>query len=124
MLVSANDRGIDDQILKVGIVGHGLEDAKPAPLPAPPAETPEDAVPLAERLRKIAPGRARADDPEHAFDKHSVVPPGRALLIRPAMINGAIRSQAASPSTKRSITPKAASPKAVLNHASIQMGIP
>jgi hypothetical protein len=35
------------------------------------------------------------------------------------MINGAIRSHAASLKTKRFITPKAASPKAALNHASL-----
>ena len=40
------------------------------------------------------------------------------------MISGAIRPHAASLKTKRSTTPKTASPKAVLNHASSQMGIP
>src|ERR1700690_3581527 len=39
------------------------------------------------------------------------------------IISGAIRSQATSLKTKRSITPKAASTKAALNHASSQMGI-
>jgi hypothetical protein len=39
------------------------------------------------------------------------------------MINGAMRSQALSLRTKRSITPKAASSKATLNQNSAQNGI-
>jgi hypothetical protein len=39
------------------------------------------------------------------------------------MINGAIRSQALSLSTNRSITPKTASQKPALNHISNKMGI-
>jgi hypothetical protein len=39
------------------------------------------------------------------------------------MISGAIRSQAASLSTKRSITPKTASQIAVLNHDWSRLGI-
>src|SRR5690349_13551244 len=83
MLVGANDGGIDDQVLEIRIVGHGLEDAPPNTLLAPPAEAPEHAVPVAEHLRQITPGRARSNDPKHALDKHPVVATGRALLVRP-----------------------------------------
>jgi hypothetical protein len=79
-----DDGGIDDQIFEVRIIGHRLEDPLPNTLDAPSTEAPEYAVPVAEHLRKITPGRARTHDPKHTFHEHPVVPPGRALLVRPA----------------------------------------
>lgn len=43
-----------------------------------PAEAAEDAVPLTEHLLKVAPERAGAHDPEHAFDEHTVAATRRA----------------------------------------------
>src|SRR3982074_3396358 len=63
------------QVLEVGLVRQRLEDAPPDPLLAPPTETAEDAVPFAERLRQVAPRRARAHDPQDAFHEHPVVAP-------------------------------------------------
>ena len=68
--------GIDDQIFEVRIIGHRLENARPNTLDAPPAKAPEYAVPVAERLRKVTPGRASAHDPKHALHKHSIVAAG------------------------------------------------
>src|ERR1700691_5996515 len=75
-----------------------------------------------------ASGRSRQGEPVRTIHK---TPSTNIRLSRPVepfwsgrpMISGAIRSQAASLKTKRSITPKAASTKAALNHASSQMGI-
>jgi hypothetical protein len=71
--MSPYEGGIDDQIFEVRIVGHRLENARPNTLHAPPAETPEYAVPVAERLWKVTPGRASPHDPKHALHKHPVV---------------------------------------------------
>src|SRR6266481_236081 len=73
-------------------------------------------------------GRSRQGEPVRTI--HST-PSTNIRLSRPVepfwsgrpIISGAIRSHAASLKTKRSITPKAASQKAALNHASIQKGI-
>ena len=83
MLVGPDDRGVDDQVLKVRIVRERFEDPPPHPLGAPPTEAAKDAVPVPERLVQITPRRARPDDPQHPFDKHPVVPARRALLVRP-----------------------------------------
>jgi len=47
------------------------------------AEAAKDTVPVAKYVRQVAPGRARPHDPQHALDKHPIVPARRALLIRP-----------------------------------------
>jgi hypothetical protein len=36
---------------------------------------------IPERLWKTKPGRARTDNPQHAFHEHTVVPPGRTLRV-------------------------------------------
>jgi len=79
-----DDSGVDDQILEVGIIGQGLENPSPDAFGAPSAEATGHAVPAAKRLRWITPGRTRADDPQHALDKHAIIAPRRSALIRPA----------------------------------------
>ena len=111
VLMRPDDGGINDQIFKVRIIGHRLEDPPPNPLDAPSTEAPEHAVPIAKRLRKIAPGRAGTHDPQHTFHEHPIVAPGRTFWSGRPMISGAIRSHAASLKTNRSITPKTASQK-------------
>src|SRR5471032_1384691 len=113
--MGSDNGGIDDQIFEVRIIGHRLEHPIPDALDAPPAKAPEYAVPIAKRFRKITPRRARAHDPKHALHEHPIVAPSGAFLVRPTYNQGAIRSQATSLKTKRSITPKAASPKEALN---------
>src|SRR4051795_11054894 len=46
---------------------------RPSPPLPPIAEAGEDAVPVAKRRRQIAPGTARARNPQHGFDKQAVV---------------------------------------------------
>jgi hypothetical protein len=59
MLMGADDGAVDDQVLEVGIVRHGLEDTLPdSLLVAPAAEAAEHAVPIAKDLRQIAPRRS------------------------------------------------------------------
>ena len=81
-LVRPDDGGIDDQIFKVRIIGHRLEDPPPNTLDAPSTEAPKHAVPIAKRLRKITPRRARTHDPQHTFHNHPIVAPGRTFLVR------------------------------------------
>lgn len=83
MLVGADDGGIDDQIFEVGIIGQTGEHPLPSAFCTPSAETAESAVPIAEFRGQIAPRRARANDPEHRFNKHPVVAArGAALAVR------------------------------------------
>jgi hypothetical protein len=84
MLMNTDDGGVDDQIFEVWIIGHGKENPLPDAFLAPPAETAEHTVPIAENRRQVTPWRARSHDPQHTFDKHPVVMPGRAALIRTA----------------------------------------
>src|SRR5690606_12202284 len=78
VLMGADDGGIDNQGLKVRVVGHRREDAPPDTLMAPTAEAAEDAVPVAEQLGQVAPGRARPHDPQPSLDEHAVVAARRA----------------------------------------------
>jgi hypothetical protein len=106
-----DDGGINE-VFEVRIIGHRLEDTPPNTFDAPSTEAPKHAVPIPECLWKIAPGRACTHNPQHAFHEHTVVAPGRTLLV--GSTDGAIRSQAASLKTKRFFTPKTASPKSSL----------
>jgi putative transposase len=54
----------------------------PAAYAAPSTEASEHAVPIAKRLRKVAPGRAGVHDPQHTFHEHPIVAPGRTFLVR------------------------------------------
>jgi len=84
MLVSANNCRVEDQVLEIGVIRQGFEDSLPNAFLAPAAEAPKDTVPLTESFRQITPWRARADNPEHALDKHPVIAPRRTALVRTA----------------------------------------
>src|SRR5271165_79363 len=77
-----DDGGIDNQVFEVWIIGHRLKHPPPDALLAPTVEASKDAVPRAKNFGKIAPRRARPHDPENRFDKHPVIAPGRATLVR------------------------------------------
>src|SRR5271169_3935575 len=79
--MGSDNGGVDNQIFEVGIIRHRLEYSPPDAFGAPSTEATEHAVPVPERFWKIAPGRARAHDPQHAFHEHPVVAPGRTLLV-------------------------------------------
>ena len=82
MLMRPDDGGINDQVFEVRIIGHRLKDPPPDTLDAPSTEAAEHAVPIPERLWKITPGRPCTHNPKHAFDEHTVITPGRTLLVR------------------------------------------
>src|SRR5215207_1902876 len=60
-------------VFPVGLVRDGGEQPLPDVRPHPIAEADEDAVPVPERTRQIAPWTARADNPQHRLDKKPVV---------------------------------------------------
>ena len=85
MLVGAHDGGVDDQVFEVGIFDQRMENTFPSALLGPAAEALENAVPVAERWRQIAPRRARTRDLQHRIDKQTIVvavPPFVSLLTR------------------------------------------
>jgi hypothetical protein len=96
-----DDGRIDDQIFEIWVIGHRLEDQLPNTLDAPSTEAPEHAVPNIRLFRPVEPFWA-----------------GRPIDQR------VIRSQASSLNTKRSITPKAASPKRSLESDLLLKGNP
>ena len=73
MLVGAHDRGVNDQVFEIGTFYQRVEHAFPNALLGPPAEALENAVPIAECWRQIAPWRTRARDPEHRIDEQTIV---------------------------------------------------
>jgi hypothetical protein len=76
--MGTDDGGIDDQVFELWIIRHRRKNAPPHTLMTPAAEAAKDAVPLAEHLGQVAPGRAGAHDPQHRFHKHAVVAARRA----------------------------------------------
>jgi hypothetical protein len=62
-VVGANDRGIDDQILKTGIIGYCLEDTPPGALRIHRLKRRNTLFYSPNASGKIAPGRVRAHDP-------------------------------------------------------------
>src|SRR4051795_7585489 len=70
--VDFDDGGVDHGVFQVGIVRDGLEQTLPDVRLHPVAKAGEDAVPVPERGRQIAPGTAGADNPQHGFDKQAV----------------------------------------------------
>src|SRR4051812_17412800 len=68
-----DDGGVDQGVFHVGLVRDGIEQPLPDARLHPIAEAGEDAVPVSKRRRQIAPGTARARNPQHGFDKQAVV---------------------------------------------------
>src|SRR5882672_12486447 len=87
MLVGAHVSGVDDQVFEVGIFHQRIEDAFPNALLGPAAEALENAVPVAERWRQIAPGRTRTRNPEYSVDKKTIV------LAVPALVTFLARNK-------------------------------
>ena len=75
MLVDPDECAVDEDIFEIGIVAESLENALPNALLRPAPEARIYREPLAERLRQIAPRRARASNPKNGFDKEPVISP-------------------------------------------------
>jgi len=73
MLVRPDDGGVDDQVFKVWIFEQRIENTFPSALLGPSAKALEHAVPLAELIRQVSPGRSRARQPNHRIDEKAIV---------------------------------------------------
>src|SRR5215212_9661222 len=82
LLVGGDDGAVDQGVLEVRLVRHAPEDAIEDLGPHPAAEALEDAVPLAEALRQVAPRQAGADPPQHRLQEQPVVLGGHAAVRR------------------------------------------
>src|SRR5271156_980448 len=124
VLICSDNGGVDNQIFEVGTSDIASNIRHQTPL----------ALHRLKRRNTLfqspnASGRSRQGEPVRTI--HST-PSTNIRLSRPVepfwsgrpMISGAIRSHAASLKTNRSITPKAASPKAALNLICDRLGIP
>src|SRR5271166_6322552 len=58
-----------DQVFKVWIFEQRIENTLPSALLGPSAKALEHAVPLAELIRQVSPGRSRARQPKHRIDE-------------------------------------------------------
>ena len=81
MLVSAHDRGVDNEVFKVWIICENCKHIVPNTFLAPPTEPAKDAVPIAKFIRQIAPWCAGSYQPKHSFDEHPIVTSRRTALI-------------------------------------------
>ena len=64
---------VDHRIFHVGLVRTGVEQALEHIAAHPVAEALEHRIPLAQKLRQVAPWAARSRDPQHGFHKQAVV---------------------------------------------------
>src|SRR6516162_5114400 len=80
--VGADDGGVEDEPLQVGVL-QGLEDPLPGALLGPAVEAPPHGVPVAEALGEVAPGGAGLGDPQDGVEEEPVVPGGPAGLAGP-----------------------------------------
>ena len=88
--MGAHDGGVDNQVFKVRIFDQRIENAFSHAVLGPAAEALENAVPVAEHGRQIAPGRTRTRDPQHSVDKQTIVlavPPFVSFLTRNKTFN-------------------------------------
>ena len=80
MLVDADECAIDEDIFEIGIIAERFENALPNALVGPAPEARIYREPLAERLRQIAPRRARASNPKDGLDEETIVTPAAARI--------------------------------------------
>ena len=82
MLMDPDVCRVDEDVFEIGIIRQSLENSLPDALLRPTPEAGVDGEPLAEFPRQITPGRAGARNPQHRFDKHSIVTRGGAGITR------------------------------------------
>jgi len=73
MLMDANDRTVDEDLLEVGIIGQRGKNSLPYAACLPPCKPFIDAVPGAELFGQVAPGRSRPCHPHHGLDEQAIV---------------------------------------------------
>lgn len=73
MLMDPDDGAINERVFEVWVLGQVLEDGLEDALQSPSAEAAEGRVPIPELFMQIAPGSARAGNPEYRFKKEPIV---------------------------------------------------
>ena len=110
LLVGGDDGAVDQGVFEVWLAGQACEDALKDTALHPATKALEDAVPVAELARQIAPGRARSHAPQHRLKEQPIV-----LVVAPGSeslpgSSGAIFSQTASPTMNRDLSSIAPTP--------------
>src|SRR5262245_57958558 len=122
MLMCADDGGVDDEMFAVRTFTQLIEDTLPNALLRPSSKALELAVPVAEIVGQVTPGRACSVDPQNGFNEAAIV------LAAPTLVACLARTQLldARPLRVRQIPPNQARlpPVASLNHNCESMGIP
>ena len=80
MLMSTHNRTVDEHFFKIGVTGQLRKEPMPNALPRPARKALVGAIPETELRRKVAPGTARARDPEYGLDKQTIVRCGSAWI--------------------------------------------
>jgi hypothetical protein len=79
MLVGTDDGALDsveaptELPIGIGLLREGLQDVREETCPAPTGEPAGDGLPRAIPLRQVPPGRARAQNPQHAIEDGPMV---------------------------------------------------
>src|SRR3954467_15193424 len=71
--VGGDDGAVDQGVFEVRLIGQAREDALDYAALHPATKTLEDAVPVAEIARQVAPGHARSHAPQHRLKKQAIV---------------------------------------------------
>src|SRR5689334_10853821 len=73
MLMNANHRRIEQQVLQLGLAAQRFEDGVPDSASAPAQKTLKDRVPFAEPFGQIAPGSAGPSNPQNRIHETTIV---------------------------------------------------
>src|SRR4051794_17508776 len=73
LLVDGDDGAVDQGVFEVRLIGQAREDALDYAALHPATKTLEDAVPVAEIARQVAPGHARSHAPQHRLKEQPIV---------------------------------------------------
>src|SRR4051794_1133238 len=71
--VGGDDGAVDQSVFEVRLIGQSLKDAREDAALHPAAKSLEDAVPVAEIARQVAPGHARSHAPQHRLKDQPIV---------------------------------------------------
>jgi hypothetical protein len=80
MLVDPDERAIDQDIFKIGVVAESFENVLPSPLLRPAPEARMYGEPIAEVFWQITPWGAGACDPKNSFDEEPIVTPAATAI--------------------------------------------
>src|SRR3982750_4652247 len=117
LLAGGDDGAVDQGVFEVRLIGQAFEDAREDAALHPATKALEDAVPVAEIARQVAPGRARSRQGTPVRTRHSTASRNSRLSLAVAPgsealpgSSGAIFSQTASPTMNRDLSRIAPTP--------------